>query len=54
MAVDNLLVRMLSPGSDLYAHLQIIVLGHVLDENHTQEKKEEIPTTSHLGISKIV
>ena len=24
MAVDNLQVRMLSPGSDLYAHLQIV------------------------------
>ena len=35
----------------LYA---IIVWGHVLDENHTQEKKEAIPTTSHLGISEIV
>ena len=30
-----------------------IVWGHVLDENYTQEKKEEIPTTSHLGFIKI-
>ena len=35
-------------------HLFTIVWGHVLVENHTQEKKEEISTTSHLGISKII
>ena len=37
-----------------YTQIHVNCLRPCLDENHQQERKDETPTTLHLGISKIL